>query len=415
MSSVYGQNVMTLDRYIDIAGKNSPLLQEYRGQIRIAGYERERLKALYTRSKLELNGELLFVPVISRDNGLTSFKLNSQDAKDYYGYDLGQSSGHFHAGATWNQPLLGASRYRIASEQSRIDIDMAENNICLEEHQLKRAVTEQYILCFLDRMQMDMTDSLLDILSERKSVVERMVNNGIARQSDMHLISIEMAAACELRHSARESFRIHLLDLNLICGINDTASVEIGPVNIEKGQVLSGQSMFDRKYHLDSLSLIYSLKGFNQQYRPQLDFFADAGMRTGDYSTLYKHLGISAGLTFKWAVFDGGQKRRMERKTSVGLGIISSYQRRFQLQRDLKRQQYLEQMDSYEKRQAELEKQLKEYDEILDSYRKEMSAGQRSVLDFITVLRNRIQARRDFLVLSADRQLLIAGYNYWNW
>ena len=59
--------------------------------------------------------------------------------------------------------------------------------------------------------------------------------------------------------------------------------------------------------------------------------------------------------------------------------------------------------------------QLSEYDTVLVNYLKEIRAGQRSVVDYITVLRNKIQAERDYVTLQTNRQLLIAAYNYWNW
>ena len=48
-----------------------------------------------------------------------------------------------------------------------------------------------------------------------------------------------------------------------------------------------------------------------------------------------------------------------------------------------------------------MESQLMQYETVLSDYGKEMNVGQVSVLDYITVLRN--------------RQLVIAAYNYWNW
>lgn len=135
-----------LSYYAEAARNYSPLLHDYRNQLQIEQAELRRLKALYTRSRLELNGDYLFVPVLTKDGGKTSFRWNAQDATDYYGYDLGESSGHLHAGATWTQPLLGHSSYKVAQEQSRINMDMARNHIRLEENQLERAVTEQYRL-----------------------------------------------------------------------------------------------------------------------------------------------------------------------------------------------------------------------------------------------------------------------------
>lgn len=135
-----------LSYYAEAARNYSPLLHDYRHQLQIEQAELRRLKTLYTRSRLELNGDYLFVPVLTKDGGQTSFRWNAQDATDYYSYDLGESSRHLHTGATWTQPLLGHSSYKVAQEQSRINMDMARNHIRLEENQLERAVTEQYRL-----------------------------------------------------------------------------------------------------------------------------------------------------------------------------------------------------------------------------------------------------------------------------
>lgn len=74
-----------LYRYIETAKRNSPLINDYRNSIEIERAEQERLKAVYLHSQLELNGDYLFVPIISKDGGRTSFKFNAQDAADYYG------------------------------------------------------------------------------------------------------------------------------------------------------------------------------------------------------------------------------------------------------------------------------------------------------------------------------------------
>ncbi|GEM_PF-3417946 len=71
---------------------------------------------MYRHSRLEADGAYLFVPVVSKDGGRTSFKWNAQDGKDYYGYDLGESSGHLHGGVTWTQPLLGLQWHFLRAE-----------------------------------------------------------------------------------------------------------------------------------------------------------------------------------------------------------------------------------------------------------------------------------------------------------
>lgn len=66
----YGQRTgKSLSDYVEAAKQYSPLLHDYRNQLQIEQAELRRLKALYTRSRLELNGDYLFVPVLTKDGG----------------------------------------------------------------------------------------------------------------------------------------------------------------------------------------------------------------------------------------------------------------------------------------------------------------------------------------------------------
>ena len=56
--------------YLDSARRNSPLIKEYVGRKEAAASERQRLKAFYTHPKAEVNGDLLFVPIVSLDGGV---------------------------------------------------------------------------------------------------------------------------------------------------------------------------------------------------------------------------------------------------------------------------------------------------------------------------------------------------------
>ena len=62
-----------------------------------------------------------------------------------------------------------------------------------------------------------------------------------------------------------------------------------------------------------------------------------------------------------------------------------------------------------------LERQLSDYGMLLSDYAKEMEAGQVSVLDYIGILRSKIQLERELQLLQTNRQLLIAAYNYWSY
>ena len=414
----YGQEdgSKSLHYYIETAKKNSPLITDYRNQTEIEQAELERLKAMYTHSRLELNGDYLFVPIVSKDGGRAAFKWNARSATDYYGYDLGESSGSFHAGATWTQPLLGRSSYKVAQEQAKINTDMANNRIRMEEHQLERSVTEQYLLCLLDMAQIDFTDSVGTVIDRRIEIVRKLVANGLSKQSDLNLLMIEREANAELHTAARQNYHTHLMDLNLLCGIDDVTDVSLSdisqPVRLRSD---AEPSLFTEQYQLDSLNTAVALRSFNLQYKPKLDLFVNGGLQVGDFSGWYRHFGLSAGVAFSWTIFDGRQKRLKERQAVWHQNTIRTYRENSEYQRNMRIKQCLSELGRYDEKERALERQLAEYESVLADYGKEMDAGQISVLDYITVLRSKIQTEKDRLLLRTNKQLVIAAYNYWNW
>ena len=174
-------------------------------------------------------------------------------------------------------------------------------------------------------------------------------------------------------------------------------------------------SLFLEQYRLDSLSVVADLNFFKAQYKPQLNLFVDGGLRVSEYARVCRHFGWSAGLTFSWTIFDGRQKRWQERQSQVRLNTIAVYKEYAQTQREGRRRQCLTEMRAYDERLEALRGQLGEYDAVLADYMKEIQTGQRSVVDYVTVLRSKIQAERDYMTARTNRQLLIAAYNYWNW
>ena len=406
----------SLHYYIETAKENSPLIKDYANQTLIQQAELQRLKAMYMHSRLELNGDYLFVPIISKDGGHTAFKWNAQDATDYYGYDLGESSGYFHAGVTWTQPLLGKSSYKAAREQAMINEDLANNHIRVEKHQLERFVTEHYLLCLLDKIQIHFADSVASLLEKQIRTVQKLSENGMAKQSDVRLLLIEQQSNAETRTAFRQSYHTHLMDLNLLCGIDNTDDVALTEECLSVlSHPVGERSLFSEQYRLDSLNVAASLHSFNLQYKPRLDLFVNGGMQTGDFAGWYRHFGWSAGIIFSWTIFDGRQKRWKERQVQLQQSSIQNYKSHAEYQRGMRISQCLSELAGYGERGKSLNKQLSEYEHVLSGYEKEMQAGQVSVLDYITVLRNKIQTERDYLLLQTNRQLVIAAYNYWNW
>lgn len=406
----------SLDYYIEQAQNNSPLIGDYNNQQTVSKYEQQRLKVFYTQSKLELDGNLLFVPIVSKDNGNVRFELTPQNTTSYYGYDQGISSGSLQAGLLLTKPIFANSSLKVAQQQEFVTTDINKNNIKLQKHDLQRLVTDQYILCLLDRQKIAFTDSLLQILDKQGKIVHKLSQASIMKQSDCKLIEIEMDDYTELRKSCEQSYHTHLLDLNILCGIKDTTTVMLDDIKLYPKINNSENSPFIEKYKLDSLNLI-THQGISEiQYKPRINLFVDGGLRASQYSlSTFNHFGMSAGVTFAWTIFDGRQRKITRNQTKTELNTVSLYRENFILQNDLRKNQYLSELKGDDERGSILQKQLELYDQVLSDYNKEIQNGQLSIIDYITVLKNKTQATENYYLLKANRLLLINAFNYYNW
>lgn len=413
----YSQGVpnKTLEYYIEYAKENSPLINDYKNQYKVSEYEAQRLKAFYTQSKLDVNGNLLFVPIVSKDNGNTRFQLTPQNAVDYYGYDQGVSSGNLQAGLIWTQPLFAGSSYKAAHQQASVARDISLNNIQLQGHELQRLVTDQYILCLLDKQKIAFADSILLILNEQENVIQKLTQSAIMKQSDYNLIKIEKAGYKESKRNYEQSYQTHLLDLNILCGIKDTSIITLEEIKLDLN-TLTDNSRFLEKYRLDSLNLIARQTVSEIQYKPRINLFVAGGLRTSQYnSTAFNHFGMSAGITFAWTLFDGRQRKITRNQTNVELNTVSFYRENFIVQNNLRKRQYLSELKGYDDRSNIMQQQLTSYIQVLADYNREIQKGQLSVINYITVLKNRTQVAENYYLLRANRLLLINAYNYYNW
>lgn len=404
----------SLEYYLAKAFQSSPLLLDKPNQASILNSEKQYLMNVYTHAQTLLSGNYLFVPIIQKDNGTTSFKWNAQSADNYYGYDLGVSSGSLQYGLTWTKPLLGKNVYKAAESQINVQRDMLDNNISLSCHDIERNVTDQYILCMLDKSQILFSDSISSILARQEAFIVKLAGMGQANQSDIQRIHIEQKVNDEMKASGMQSFRSHLMELNTLCCIRDTGTVDLDRTDIIK-RTASGESRFLRKYDLDSLYTIASQHVYESKYKPQLNVFTSLGMQTAHYNTLYKNYGLSAGLTFSMLLSDGKLKRIKRQETQSALSSISVYRNNLLTQNNIRCNQCSLAIEDFDRRIRMLGTQLNEYDRLLEMGRKEIQAGQMSVFNYISTLKNVISTRQQKMILEANRQLAVNAYNYYNW
>lgn len=416
---VFGANISfaqnNLEYYISAAKQNSPLINDSKNQSQANKFDVERLKAFYSKPQVGITANYLFSPIISTDNNKTSFQPNAEGATNYYGYDLAYSNGgQYQAMLNVTQPLFNGQRYKTASEQLNVTSQINENNAKLSEHDIEKIVTDQYILCLQDNKQITYAEAMVKLLTDQKDILKKLVENSIYKQSDLTLLNIEHQNFLAQLTTFKANYRRDLMDLNILCGINDTALVQLQTSDIKLNSSVEN-SFFLEKYRLDSLNLIAQQKAFELKYKPQLNLFANTGLNAIYAPTIPNRFGISAGLSFTYNFFDGNQKSIYQNKTQVLEQSVSFYKSNFITQNTVRKSKILTELQSYTDRISIAEQQLKDYEVLLNSYKKEILSGQLSIINYTMVLKNMATIQRDYTLLFSQQQSLINAYNYWNW
>jgi hypothetical protein len=404
-----------LNYYINAAKQNSPLINDNQNQSKVSQLEAERLKAFYTKPQVGITANYLFSPILNLDNSTPVFEANSAGATKYIGYDFAAANGgQYQAMLNVTQPLLNGQKLKIASEQANIASQVNQNNVKLTGHDLEKLVTDQYILCLQDNKQTDYAGSMLDILGEQKAIIQKLVSSSIYKQSDLTLLNIEYQNFLLQLTTYRATYKRDLMDLNIICGINDTSLIAIKDIDL-KPSANAQNSLFNEKYRLDSLNLVASRNIFELRYRPQLNAIANTGLNAVYAPTIPSRFGLNAGFSFIYNFFDGRQKYINRNKTDILLKSVSFYRDNFISLNTIRKAKILNELQSYVDRIAITQQQLRDYETLLGLYKKEIMTGQLSIINYVTTLKNMATMQRDNTLLNTQKQLLINTYNFWNW
>jgi outer membrane protein TolC len=405
-----------LNYYINQGVANSPLIQDNRNLNEAAKSEAERLRAFYTKPQVSLTANYMAAPVISNDNGSSQLVLNPDNPSNYTGYDMAASNGGTYQGLlNVNQPLLNGVRSRAAVAQVMVSAHVNENLIKLTTHDIEKFVTDQYILCLQDYRQMSYLKLLIAIIEDQKNIITKSAGSGIAKQSDLSLIIIEYQTQLNAWNTFHATYRRDLMDLNILCGINDTSYVVLPDINLtlKEDNVIS--SAFTERFRLDSVNLRAAQKMFELKYKPQLNLYANSGLNGVYIPTAPNRFGVSAGVSFTMYLYDGKQRSINRKRTELLINSTQSYKTIFVAQNTVRKNKALTEIRMLDERLLISQSQLEEYKTLMDYYRQEVRTGQISVIIYINVLKNLAMLQRDYVLMLANKQLLINTYNYWNW
>jgi outer membrane protein TolC len=403
-----------IDFYIGHAKENSPLINQAENEKKIVSLDLQQMNRILYKPEINVISGFTFSPIITRDDNTRSFHLVSEGATDYIGHDLALTDGgQYQALVSMRQPLLSGSKYRAYVNKADISHQINENNITLTIHELEQVVGYQYLLCIRSLKESENSLSLIRNLKAQYELIQKLVENGVYKQTDLMLMQIELENYNLEYKGYKAEYISNLYDLNLICGISDTIVARLQDVDFKINPKTVVKSMFLAGFKLDSLNILSDQAVNELKYKPQLDLIADAGLNAA-YLPYPRRLGLSAGLALTWNIFDGHQKNIQREKSTVNLQTLEFRKSNFMTQNEISRNKILNQINSVKERIMLNEMQTDKYKHLAEAYSKELSLGEASIMDFKNLLKDIAAKNQELLQLRMEKQFFINSYNYLN-
>jgi len=403
-----------IDFYVGHARENSPLINQAENEKKIVSLDLQQMNRILCKPEINVISGFTFSPVISRDNNNSRFHLVSEGATDYFGHDLALTDGgQYQALVSVRQPVLSGSRYRAFVNKADISQQINENNITLTIHELEQVVGYQYLLCIRSLKEAENSLSLVRNLEEQYALIQKLVENGVYKQTDLMLMQIEIENYNLEYIGYKAEYISNIYDLNLICGISDTVVPRLQDIEFRIDPLPGAKSGFLTSFKLDSLYILSDQAVSELKYKPQLDLFADAGLNAA-YLPYPRRLGLSAGLALTWNIFDGHQKNIQREKSNVSLRTLEFRKNSFMTQNEISRKKLLNQINSVKERIILNEMQADKYKHLAGVYVKELSIGEASVMDYKNLLKDIAANNQELLQLRMENLFLINSLNYLN-
>ncbi|MEI6554339.1 MAG: TolC family protein [Paludibacter sp.] len=404
-----------LNYFLEQAKKNSPLIQKNKNENQIVKLDLQQTERILKSPVISLESGILFAPIISSDAYPTTFDVMSNGSSNYLGYDLGiTNGGQYQAYLSVKQPLFGKMNLKPYAAKSDISRKQNDNSTALTIHEIEQLVEYQYILCLKSKAQIKNARAILLLIDEQLSIMHKLVDNAVYKQSDLMLLEIEKQNKVLENKSFEDDLKDNLYDLNLLCGINESTDIDIQETELILKPETINNSQFLTSYKLDSLGILADQTISELKYKPQLNAFANAGYNATGIPS-FDRFGFSLGMNFSWILYDGNQRKLEHEKSNVNLQTQQFEKNHFITQREINLNKIKEHLKAITERGIIIENQLAQYEKLQKVYSYELAHRLISVMDIINLLKDISAKKHEFLLQKMERQMLVNSYNYWNY
>lgn len=385
-----------LNYFINESKNNSPVFIDLKNQIQSLDLDQQQIKSSYG-PQVSVASNLMYAPVI---NG--------------YGYDDVITNGQLvSALVTVNKELVGQKKLNSQLRGIELDKNALDNQYKLAGDDLKKSVTEQYIIAYGDQEQLLLSSEIMDLLKEEDQILKVLTQKAVFTQTEYLAFNVTLKQR-ELAHRQLQAqHRNDLSMLNYLSGIVDTAFQHLEKPVINRLDDTSFQnSIYYQSFQIDSRKSANNEQLILQSYRPKLSVFADAGYQSSLTTHAYRNSGFSVGLNLSIPIYDGGQKsialakNRLIETTAVANRNFSEQRYQQQLL------QIQQQIDQYSDILKLAEEQIQYSKTLVQANAMQLQMGDVRVVDFILSINNYLDLRSIVIQNYVNQQQLINQLDY---
>ncbi len=396
---LYSQTTRTLDFYLDEGVKNSPLLKDLSNQIKSAETDSLIITA-NQKPQVTLIGQVLIAPVYKG-----------------FGYDEAGTNRGAYIGMVNVSKLLANKKYVAAQyETLHLQNQSMTNTAKISEHDLKKSITDQYLIAYQDKKQLEAAEPVIDLLKRETVILKELAAEGMYKQGDLLSFTIELQTQEIAYEQLKVQYKSDLYSLNNLCGILDTSTVVIAPPNVLKHRDFSLELLpAFMKFYLDSLTNTNSKKLIDLNYRPQLSAVANAGLNAVPIVGVEQAYGFSIGLNFTMPLYDGHQRQLGYKKLEYAEDTRRNYKSFLSIQTKIQLQQLDESLRANASIKNLLSKQGTDIQTLLELNKIQLNEGSLSITDYTLNLKRLLDLQNDLNAAEIKELLLINSYNYIVW
>ncbi len=404
-----GQN--SLEAFLDSALVHNPDAVSINTQIQSLRFDDRMVAAMLRSPKAYFSSDLLVTPYLNNNGKI----IDTAPSGKAIGYDISLYNGGLYSLLfNFQLPLLKGKQVMHLQGQNKVQVEKLQTQLKLIENDLKHTIGGLYFDAMAQQVTVENNRRNNTLLNEGFKLIKSLTSKALYRISDYKLMELALKSDSINLRTSMSDLELAIRQLKAACGIRNPEITKLTSPLLAMTEPVKIPSLFTRSFSQDSLAALAQQQVFDDQYRPQLNAFANSGLNSTSIPMMERHIGTSAGIQLTYTLFDGHQKKINHEQQLLRIGEAQSL-------KELKIREVKTRADAFmqniEKTKAELAKQKEiqaEYKDLLTMYQDEVQRAQISVIDLVAFLQKYSSVNLDIRIKEITLKRLINEYNYWN-